>query len=234
MFTSSPEYYDLAYDSIDYPGQAAALRGLIAREAPEARTLLDVACGSGRHLEQLRDVFEVEGLDVNPGLLALAAARCPGVPFHEARMEDFDLLRRFDVITCLFSSIAYVETEEGLRSAVAAMARHLNPGGLLVIEPWFEPEAYRVDTITANHSGSGATRVCWMYTSKREGAVSILDAHGMVGTPERIQHFSEVHRLGLFTRQQHQGAFEAAGLTADLDPVGPFGRGRGLYLAREA
>ena len=35
---------------------------MLAEEAPEAKTLLDVACGTGRHLELLGEDYEVEGL----------------------------------------------------------------------------------------------------------------------------------------------------------------------------
>ncbi len=232
MFIPSAEHYDSIYDFIDYKADVARLQEVIGERAPAARTLLDVACGSGRHLEFLRETFEVEGLDVSSQLLTLAARRCPGVPLHEASMESFDLPGRFDVITCLFSSIAYLETEDRMRRAVASMARHLRPGGLLLIEPWFEPERYWSDTITSNHSASSDPRICWMYTSKRDGDVSVLDIHYLVGTPDRVQHFSEEHRLGLFTREQHMAAFSEAGLSVEFDPEGPFGRGRGLYIAR--
>ena len=39
-------------------------------------------------------------------------------------MIDFDLDRAFDVVTCLFSAIAYVRTAENLFRAVARLAAH--------------------------------------------------------------------------------------------------------------
>ena len=53
-----------------------------------------------------------------------------------ADMTSFDLGRRFDVVTCLFSSIGYVGTAERLDQAIATMAAHLEPGGTLIVEPW--------------------------------------------------------------------------------------------------
>jgi ubiquinone/menaquinone biosynthesis C-methylase UbiE len=47
-----------------------------------AGSLLDVACGTGKHLEQLMRWYQVEGLDLDDGLLAIARERLPGVPLH--------------------------------------------------------------------------------------------------------------------------------------------------------
>ena len=54
-------------------------------------------------------------------------------------MTAFDLGCRFDVVTCLFSSIGYVGTVERLDQAIATMAAHLEPGGTLIVEPWLSP-----------------------------------------------------------------------------------------------
>lgn len=128
MFTDTAEFYDLFYEEKDYAGEVRRLREIVEARAPGARTLLDVACGTGMHLAELRAQYRVEGVDLDEGLLAVAAKRLPDVPMHAGDMRAFDLGRRFDVVTCLFSSIGYVRTTDGLRSAVAAMARHVAPG----------------------------------------------------------------------------------------------------------
>jgi ubiquinone/menaquinone biosynthesis C-methylase UbiE len=229
VFTESAAFYDVLYSFLDYEAAVRELQATLDGHAPHARSLLDVACGTGRHLELLRERYEVEGLDINPTMLKAARERCPDVTFHEADMADFSLGGRFDVVMCLFSSIGYVRTEARLRSAVLCMRRHLAPGGLLVIEPWFTPEQYWTGTITANHIDQPDLKLTWMYTSEREGALSVLDIHYMVGRPAGIETFRERHEVGLFTEQQHIDAFSNAGLEARHATGGPFGRG--LYLA---
>ncbi len=230
MFTKSAAFYDAIYHFLDYPGAVRQIHGLVQQRTPGASTLLDVACGTGQHLQYFREDYAVEGLDLDGELLGVAAERCPGVPLHQASMVDFELGRRFDVVTCLFSAIGYVQTVDQMRRAVATMARHLNPGGLLIVEPWFEPERFWTDTITVNHADAPDMRICWMYTSKREGNVSVLDIHYLVGTPEHVEHVVEEHRVGLFTREESTQAMQDAGLTVTYDPQGPFNRG--LYVGQ--
>jgi SAM-dependent methyltransferase len=231
MFVKSARYYDTLYSFKDYNAASAKVHKLIQQHRPGASSLLDVGCGTGTHLRFLAGDYQVVGLDISPDLIAVARAKSPDLTFHVADMVDFELDRRFDVITCLFSAIAYVETHERMRRAVATMAAHLNPGGLMLIEPWFDEDSYWTDTITMNHATDGDDlKIAWMYTSAKEGPVSVLDIQYLVGTPRSVEHFTEQHRMGLFSRQQYLEALQDAGLSkAVFDPNGLFDRG--LYVA---
>ena len=231
MFVHSSRFYDALYSFKDYDAAVAYIQDILDDEVPQARTLLDVGCGTGRHLELLRRRYKVEGIDVDPGMLAVARERCPDVRLHREDMADFAIAGRFDVITCLFSSIGYVRTTERMRSAVSSMWRRLAPGGLLLIEPWFTPEAYWTGTITANHVDQVDLKISWMYVSAREQDRSVLDIHYMVGRPEGIETFVERHEMGLFTVDEHLAALRDAGLQPRYDSAGPFGRG--LYIGRD-
>lgn len=228
MFSRSARLYDAVYASIrDYPREAAELDRLIQERCPGARTLLDIACGTGAHLEHLAG-YEAEGLDLDPEMLAVARERLPKVAFHEGDMVDFDLGKRFDAVVCMFSSVGYVRSEERLRSAIAAMAHHLEPGGVLVVEPWLSPEVWVDRHVGAVFVDEPELKIARMNVGQREGDVSIFEFEYLVGTPNGLERFNERHELGLFTVEQYLEAFRAAGLEADHDPEGPMGRG--LYI----
>jgi SAM-dependent methyltransferase len=229
VFSRSARIYDAIYGSIrDYPREAAELDRLIQERRPGAGTLLDVACGTGAHIEHLT-TYEVQGLDLDPEMLAIARERLPDVTFHQSDMADFDLGKRFDAVVCMFSSIGYVRTKERLRSAIASMARHLESGGALVVEPWLAPEGWRDRHVGAVFVDEPELKIARMNVAQSEGSVSIVEFEYLVGTPNGVERFTERHELGLFTVEQYLEAFQAAGLDADHDPEGPMGRG--LYVA---
>ncbi len=231
MYTNSSKYYDALYHFRDYKEDSSRINSYIQKINPNSKTLLDVCCGTGRHLEFFRDNYQVEGLDINAELLEIARSRCPNVPFHQGDMMKLDIDHSFDVITCLFSSIGYVRTVENLHITVARMAHHINPNGILFIEPWFTPENYRVGKLTANFVDLPELKIAWMYISKIDKTVSIIDIQYIVGTPDGITCFTEKHESGLFTQKEYQDAFCKADLEVSYDPVGL--TNRGLYIGKK-
>jgi SAM-dependent methyltransferase len=229
MYKLPGQVYDTLHDLFkDYAAECKKLRAVLLRYAPRAVSLLDVTCGTGRHLECLREHYQVEGLDLSADLLRTARQRCPGVPFHQANMVDFSLSRRFDVIICLFSSIGYTKTLKRLQKTVANLARHLRPGGIVVIEPFFFPEQYWTGRVVANFVDKPDLKILWMYTSEAEGKVAVFDSHYLVGTPHAIRHFTERYEVGLFTHQQYLESFHKAHLEVHHNSKGLMGRG--MYI----
>ena len=62
----------------------------------------------------------------------------------------------------------------------------------------------------------------------READVVKSTFHYLVGTAGGVEHFTEMHEMGLFSEDQHRAAFAAAGMAVTLDEKGLMGRG--LYV----
>ena len=230
MYQKSALYYDAIYSFKNYRKEADKIHQLIQQhKRSSGRTLLDVACGTGGHLAFLRQHYEVEGLDVNPDMLKIARQRHPDLTFHRADMASFSLNRKFDAIICLFSSIGYVKTRQRLNKAIHNMARHLQPGGVIIIEPWFSPEAFTPGTLHGLWVDKPDLKITRMNLSTVKGNLSIMDMHHLVGTTKGIEHFIEHHEMGLFTHEEYLAAFKLARLELTHDPEGL--TGRGLYIA---
>jgi SAM-dependent methyltransferase len=232
-YASRPELYDLEYAFKDYAAECAAIAQIVRERKPGARTLLDVACGTGKHLELLRGEFDCEGVDLDEGLLGLARERLPGLPLHQGDMRTLDLGRTFDAVTCLFSSIGFVGSIDGLHAAAQAFARHLAPGGVLLVEPWITPDAWipnRPHALAGNGEGIAFGRVT--ISGLRDERISTTEMHFTVATPEGFDHFVDVHELYLFTHDELRAAFEDAGLAVEHDEEGLMGRGLWIGVKR--
>jgi SAM-dependent methyltransferase len=124
------------YDAVQGDGadRAATVRALIERHRPSARTVLELACGTGSILARLRGDFEVTGLDRSPEMLALAAAKLPGVRLVEADMTRFALDERFDVVLCVFDSINHLLDFAEWEAVFDRGRDHLVDGGIFVFD----------------------------------------------------------------------------------------------------
>jgi len=232
MLEDTARYYDKIYEFKDYAGEANRIDEIVKGELGDTKgPLLDVACGTGRHLELLQSSFDVEGLDLSPELLAVARERLPDVRLYCADMRSFEIPSRFDVITCLFSSIGYMTALDDLERAIRTMVRHLTPEGLLILEPWFTPDQWMPNTVHAMLVDEPELKIARVSTSLVDGRTSIFDLHHLIGTPEGTSHVVEHHELGLYTIDEMTAAFEKAAVHVRHDREGL--TGRGLYVARK-
>jgi ubiquinone/menaquinone biosynthesis C-methylase UbiE len=226
VFSRSQPYYDEIYSFKDYAKEDEALYRLIeeTKACPE-ESLLEVACGTGTHLTNLKAHYRVEGLDIDPAMLDLARAKQPDIPFHLGDMERFDLGKQFGAVVCLFGSIGALKTQEDLDLAAGAMARHLLPGGVLVVEPWLMPDDYEVGRLTVQTVDKPQLKIARVSLSGLEGQTALIDFHYVVGEPGRVHHFTERLALTLFRLQDYRQAFSEAGLMFSQVTAGPWPRG---------
>jgi ubiquinone/menaquinone biosynthesis C-methylase UbiE len=230
-FEKSAEYYDVIYDAVgkDYKKEARRIHQLIRMHKMSiGKALLDVACGTGRHIQYLLKYYSCEGLDLQPTLLARAQKRNPGTLFHRGNMSTFNLRKKFDAITCLFSAIGYMRSIRDLKRALRVMARHLNRGGVLIVEPWLTPKDLIPGHIGAVFVDQPKLKLIRMNVVDVKGRLSILKFHYLLGKPEGIRYFTELDKFGLFTHNEYLAAFRNAGLKVRYDRKGLIGRG--LYI----
>ena len=235
MFSKSAQYYDDIYGAVEkgYFDEAAKIHTFIQQhKRTKGNTLLDVACGTGVHAGVLSKNYNVEGLDLDANMLKVGKKKFPKIRFHQGNMVNFDLKRKFDVVTCLFSSIGYVKSKSNLRKAIKNMNKHLLPGGVLIVEPWFTPEQWHPGRVYMLQVEKPNMKIVRMSHSGQKGKVSVLEFQYLIGTPKCIEHQTEIHTLGLFTHEEYLEAFQAAGLKTIYRKKGL--TGRGLYIGRKA
>jgi len=124
--------------------------------------VLDVACGTGvvarLASQRVGAAGTVVGLDVNPGMLAVASSATPpglSIEWHEASAEAMPLSdESFDVVLCQMG-LQFVPDR---RAAMREMRRILAPGGRLILNvPGPTPRLFAVmEQALARHIGAEA------------------------------------------------------------------------------
>jgi SAM-dependent methyltransferase len=227
-FLASAELYDAIYHFKNYQHESERLRDLISRLVPGARTLLDVACGTGEHGRFLNQHYAVDGIDLNASYVEAARRKNPAGKYRCADMIGFDLASKYDVVTCLFSAIGYVKTVEYLERAIVSMARHVRPRGALLVEPWFPPDLWSPGRLSINTGETPEGVVCRMALSRRHDKLSVISLHYLYGTRGGIRYYTEQLELGLFTQAEMLHAFDLAEMQVIYEREGLIGRG--LYI----
>jgi len=124
------------YDAfVGNPAEKAAwLKQLIQKYQPDAKSIFELACGTGSILKFLSDDYEVAGLDNSAGMLQIARNKLPGATFIEADMSDFNVPDKYDVVLCVYDSINHLSNFSQWESLFDAAARSLNRDGLFIFD----------------------------------------------------------------------------------------------------
>jgi ubiquinone/menaquinone biosynthesis C-methylase UbiE len=235
QFRELAEYYDPLNEGKDYRGEAERLEVLARRFGRAGRTTwLDVACGTGRHLEVLSRKRPCVGLDASSEMLRIARRRLPRLRLVRGDMRTFRLGRRFDVVSCLFSAIGHLRTKEDVRKTFANFARHLNPGGVAIVEPWIAPADFRDGMIRLQTFVGPTMTIARCASGSRRGNRSRIHYHFLVGKRGREIRYYEVTDVGLLlSRPELLRLMRAAGLHPRFLRRG-LTSGRGLLVGVKA
>jgi len=95
-------------------------------------SLLDVGCGSGDFLVQMKqalDIQEVKGIDLSP----LMVAKTKELGIEAESLNLCDLEGKYHVITAVFDMLNYL-TKEELKNFLVCVKEHLNEGGIFLCD----------------------------------------------------------------------------------------------------
>lgn len=182
LYDGFAERYDLIPDSLgNYsPVMEEFFRRVFAEH--NVRSILDCACGTGRHLMLFYDLgYQVWGSDISKAMLTQAQENFShqgyDIPLLLADYRDLpqNFQRNFDAITCL-GSIGYMTDNDEFLRAFKSMYTVLRTGGTLILttmltdKSWDEKPRFKLGNNTADVS-----RLFVMDYYKHKVGYSILD-----------------------------------------------------------
>lgn len=134
--------YDLVYQGKDYAGEVQFL-GHIFNSATRNRvptSVLDLGCGTGRHLEQFDSAIIKHGVDQSHSMIASAEKRrIPGAAFTQALVQDAHIGHQFDLVFSLFHVFSYQVMPPAAIGMLRTIGRHLQLGGVAIFDFWHRP-----------------------------------------------------------------------------------------------
>ncbi|MGC6430916.1 MAG: class I SAM-dependent methyltransferase [Jejuia sp.] len=173
---------------------------------PEGGTILDLACGKGRHSRYLNKIgYDVTGIDLSVNSIAHAKQ----FENHRLRFEVHDMCKpypkRFDSVFNLFTSFGYFEDDADNLKTIQAIKADLNATGFGVID--FMNTEYVIANLVPEDSKTvdGITFYQRRYVEDGYIIKDInFEANG------RVFNFQE--RVKAFTLADFENLFAAAGV----------------------
>jgi predicted TPR repeat methyltransferase len=231
----SQEYYDLIYtiSGRNYQEEVEFVSNWI-RKSQKCSTRasiqwLDIATGTGKHLKHLPKDVIGHGFDIDPAFIQLAKVNNPDLvnQLHVADMTNFNLNKKFDVISCFFSSLPYTATLENLDKMLACVQQHLTDRGCFVFEAWYSPENFKDNHFTSVFAETADLKLCRMnHHSKHSPTTSQTKSVVTIASSSGIQVIEETHVMGLWSKETYLQSLKRFFSHVVFNPTG----GRGWYL----
>lgn len=211
------EEYLRLYPHRDETDAARAIELIAAHvEGRPIHSVLDLACGAGRHARLLCDRWWTVGLDLSSALLKVARRESPDAPYVRADMRELPFAAGgFDLAVNLFTSFGYFADDREHARVLRCVALATRPGGTFVLD-FLNPEEVRRNLVAYDEKIVGGSRV--------EQFRGISADRKFVEKTIRVRDREYVERVRLFSPPQLEAMLIGAGFDV-VARIGDYGGG---------
>lgn len=126
------KYYDFLQQELDYN---IWINFFEKYKKANVKNILEIGCGTGKFAQML-DLDEVNyyGFDLSPAMIDVAKSKQIKGEFFVDDARNFEFEHKVDIILCFMDTINYLTSENDLKKTFKQMAKHLNPGGLVLFD----------------------------------------------------------------------------------------------------
>jgi len=218
VFNAYAKYYDLLYQDKNYVAEVDYIVSHIKTDAPKAKNILELGCGTGVHAEHLARLgYAVHGIDMSEQMLALAEKRKEELPIDIASRLSFSLgdirsirvEKVYDVVISLFHVMSYQSYNHDLIASFETVQSHLSRGGLFMYDFWYAPSVLtqkpRVTVKRLEDKEIKITRVAEPIIDMNQ---NLVDVNYTVFINEKltgkIEQLDETHKMRYFSLPELQ------------------------------
>lgn len=145
VFNEYAAYYNLLYKDKDYSKECEYIHKLVREYAPQAKTILNLGCGTGNHDFILSEKgYSITGVDFSAQMISIASERLQkentkNPDFLCADIRELRLEKKFDVVISLFHVMSYQVTNTDILNAFKTAREHLSGNGIFIFDFWYGP-----------------------------------------------------------------------------------------------
>ena len=135
------KYYNLLYKDKDYLMEYAYIKKLIDKYGTNGKNILDIGCGTGKHLFHFKkNGFVVSGIDASKNMITEAKNYLQqNINLLFCNASEFKFNKRFDTIISLFHVMNYLTENDELERVFQNISKHLKRNGLFIFDFWYGP-----------------------------------------------------------------------------------------------
>ncbi len=201
-------YYHQLYKNRDYTEAKRFMDNLTQHlSIQESETILDLACGKGRHSIYLNSLgYKVTGIDLSKNSIDYAKT----FENEDLKFEVHDMTlpytNKFDFVFNLFTSFGYFENEEDNLNTIKGIKSNLKPNGIGVID--FLNADFIIDQLVPEEIKIVDGLEFHIKRFVKNGFI-----HKQIDFSDNGQAFSFTEKVKAISLEEFQQYFEAAGLT---------------------
>jgi SAM-dependent methyltransferase len=211
--------YDGFYGDRGYGSEVDLIASRLATRSDDSDkpSVLDLGCGTGKHLELFaRHGYVGCGVEQSGGMLAQARVRLERLPvrFVHADARRVRLAERFDLVVSLFHVLSYQEHDHDAIALLESAAAHAS--GPVVVDFWYGPgvlnQGLERREARCELGGASVTRVATPSHDAKRRLVDVRYDFTVVDASGRTESFSETHRMRYFFEDEVARFAARAGL----------------------
>ena len=188
----------------DYAEEAMWYRdAILSASKRNVHTLLELGSGGGNNASHLKKHFEMTLVDLSPGMLAVSQKLNPECEHVQGDMRGVRLGRPFDAVF-IHDAIAYMTSEDDLRSAIQTAYEHCAPGGVALFAPDDTKETFKSRTEHGGHDQETRSLryLSWEWDpDPTDTTTNYLMVYVLRSGDEQIQVIEDLHICGLFRKE---------------------------------
>ncbi len=207
----------------EYEDDARFIRGELEELAGgDCVRVLELGCGGGHTAHHLAPHWQLTLVDLSAAMLAQSQRINAEAHHVVGDMRTVDVGSTFDAVF-VHDAIDYMVRLDDLRAVVDNAARHLRPGGALLLLPDDTRETFQPSTDCSGSDapdGRGARLLEWTYDPDPTDCTVLTEYVFVLRQADgAVLHRHESHETGLYSQRDWLEILDAAGFEASARPL---------------